>query len=919
MPRPGRSSPSSPGSRATSGWRSSAPHQPDVVAARRPVDDRPRGDRGGPATARAADAAAARPRRAGARSSRASRANARRPACCSWSPSGRAACPLVAEELLAARRELPTRLADRLVRRAGHGPARGPLARVPPRPAPARPGRPPADRGRSWRRSPRPSRSRPIAPAPRSVSGPRRGDGVLDADLSAGRDEALEHGFLVETDGADRVPARADRAGRRARPAADRPDPPPRRARDGPRRTAVGRRAALAGGARRRAPPGRRRSRPPDLAGEPPRRRRRARRARAGAVAPGATATRTARSRPAAEPRPSRTGSTSRCGPPRRPSRSGGPRGRRPTSRSAIGAPRRPARPGPARPAPRAARPTSAGPPATRPGPMPPRGGPSSSSRASRARSAPRSLAALAQLHDARRHLLRRAAARPRGDQGRPRLRPGRPRPRRSTPRRRSAWRSPGAATRTPRSSCCARPRRRRRELDDPDALFRVTANLTTVLDLVGRRAEAVDVAYRGHRGRAAGRPRGGLRQLPGRQRRRVAVPARSLAARPARSAPGRSRGCRSASSSSCAHRPARDRRDRDGRRRARPRGCSARPSSSSTPLREPQLAGAVLPRRRVVRAVARRRRRRQPVGRSRLGGRPRDRGMGPRRADGRDGRPGRRGRRRRGARAPPAGPAGRRPVSARPRSSRTAAGLVEAGGAPPTAGSRRVAEAYLATARGLPAPPRGRRRPGGLGAGRDDVAGARRRRTRSPSPAGARPRRRWSRRRGAGRPGAMRASRCSRPSELARRARRRRPLLRELRELAGRARIDAARGGGPGARTRPVPPRSAVGAGGRSVATMAHGDGHARERPVRPRAGRSPATRRRPATRPDTFGLSGREREVLVARRPGPDQPRDRGAAVHQPEDRRRPRREHPGQAGGLRPGGGRGRRDPPGPHRAA
>jgi DNA-binding CsgD family transcriptional regulator/tetratricopeptide (TPR) repeat protein len=35
-------------------------------------------------------------------------------------------------------------------------------------------------------------------------------------------------------------------------------------------------------------------------------------------------------------------------------------------------------------------------------------------------------------------------------------------------------------------------------ELDDPDALFRVRANLTTVLDLVNRRAEAVEVAYRG-------------------------------------------------------------------------------------------------------------------------------------------------------------------------------------------------------------------------------------------------------------------------------------------------------------------------------------------------------------------------------------------------------------------------------------
>src|SRR6185369_1841179 len=32
--------------------------------------------------------------------------------------------------------------------------------------------------------------------------------------------------------------------------------------------------------------------------------------------------------------------------------------------------------------------------------------------------------------------------------------------------------------------------------LEDPEALFRIRANLTTVLDLVGRRAEAVDVAY---------------------------------------------------------------------------------------------------------------------------------------------------------------------------------------------------------------------------------------------------------------------------------------------------------------------------------------------------------------------------------------------------------------------------------------
>ncbi len=32
------------------------------------------------------------------------------------------------------------------------------------------------------------------------MSGPREGDGVLDADLRAGRDEALEHGFIVDVE-----------------------------------------------------------------------------------------------------------------------------------------------------------------------------------------------------------------------------------------------------------------------------------------------------------------------------------------------------------------------------------------------------------------------------------------------------------------------------------------------------------------------------------------------------------------------------------------------------------------------------------------------------------------------------------------------------------------------------------------------
>jgi DNA-binding CsgD family transcriptional regulator/tetratricopeptide (TPR) repeat protein len=57
-----------------------------------------------------------------------------------------------------------------------------------------------------------------------------------------------------------------------------------------------------------------------------------------------------------------------------------------------------------------------------------------------------------------------------------------------------SAWGSdPDAAIELLREA-----ERAAQELDDPDALFRIRANLTTVLDLVGRRAEAIDVAYAG-------------------------------------------------------------------------------------------------------------------------------------------------------------------------------------------------------------------------------------------------------------------------------------------------------------------------------------------------------------------------------------------------------------------------------------
>ncbi len=108
--------------------------------------------------------------------------------------------PLVAEELLAARRELPsaslTGSFDDLV-----------IARL-------------GIRSQECRRilrliclAERPLASDEIAgiaaayeidanrSAPRSVTGPRHGDGILDADLLAGRAEAIGSGFIVEADG----------------------------------------------------------------------------------------------------------------------------------------------------------------------------------------------------------------------------------------------------------------------------------------------------------------------------------------------------------------------------------------------------------------------------------------------------------------------------------------------------------------------------------------------------------------------------------------------------------------------------------------------------------------------------------------------------------------------------------------------
>jgi Predicted ATPase len=107
--------------------------------------------------------------------------------------------PLAVEELLAARRELPTAsLTDSfddlvMARIAARSPECRRVLRLM---APA--GRPLtarqlADVAAAFE-------SETDRSAPRSTSAPRHGDGVLDADLRAGLTEALDHGFVMERD-----------------------------------------------------------------------------------------------------------------------------------------------------------------------------------------------------------------------------------------------------------------------------------------------------------------------------------------------------------------------------------------------------------------------------------------------------------------------------------------------------------------------------------------------------------------------------------------------------------------------------------------------------------------------------------------------------------------------------------------------
>ena len=419
MPRPGRWSRSSPGSRATSGWPSSARHQPDVVAR----DDSWTTDLEAILTGSRPERLALPPLdrdelAALIEGIEGERASASLLLLVAERSGG---LPLVAEELLAARRELPSASLTGLVRRAGDRPDGRPLGGMPARAAAAGSRRAPADARASSRRSRPRSRSTRAGPRRARSPGPRVGTGVLDADLWAGRTEALANGFLVEHD--DAVGFRHDSIGKavawdllpiartryHAALATSLGGPPSAVAAHWLARV----RSVLGAGGRDRGGRGRR---------CPPCRRRRAGCARAGAVAPGATARPDAASRRRAAARP---------GPGRPPGARlrGRLRGRPDVARDGLPRvgdrrSRRAARPRPAGPAPRAAGARPAG--GRRPGRRdarrparrragPARAEPGTGDRRGRTRPA----------QDARRHLLRGAAAGSRGDEGRPRLRPG--------------------------------------------------------------------------------------------------------------------------------------------------------------------------------------------------------------------------------------------------------------------------------------------------------------------------------------------------------------------------------------------------------------------------------------------------------------------------------------------------------------
>ncbi len=404
------------------------------------------------------------------------------------------------------------------------------------------------------------------------------------------------------------------------------------------------------------------------------------------------------------------------------------------------------------------------------------------------------------------------------------------------------------------------------REIDDADALFRVTANLTTVLDLVGRRTEAVDVAFRG----IADARRNGLEAVYGGPLAGNVMETLILL--------GRWSEARDLSRQALAWLPASvfflmgvvqlatvEIESDAGERAGRLLGQTVLEFDA---LREPQLAGpyylaaasyalwrgdvadAGLSADRgwsVVRTTE------EWVLAARMAAMVArvDAAIG---ADARDRR----------KLAPLA--------AARSRTAdviRTATDLVQAGGAPPTAGSRRMADAYLATARGHQ-----RRLEGDDDAVVWDRVARMWTELSAPYEVALA---RWHQAEaslgsGAGRAGRAGARGPLLASAKAAAALGAKPLLRELRELATRGRITlpddllvSLEGAPVETDDRPTlavavgPGESAQGV--ETAPASASGNGHDRSALIRTIAGAGSSG----ARRPDTFGLSGREREVLV------------------------------------------------------
>ena len=442
------------------------------------------------------------------------------------------------------------------------------------------------------------------------------------------------------------------------------------------------------------------------------------------------------------------------------------------------------------------------------------------------------------------------------------------------------------------------------RAIDDPDLLFRITANLTTVLDLVGRRSDAVEVAYRGiDEARAAGLEAVYGNFLAGNVAETLILlgrwsEARSLCLRALRWAP-----VGVIFLDALIFLTAVEIETEAGEEAGRLLGQTVLEFDA---LREPQLAGSYYlvaasfslwrgdvgdASRSVERGWAVVKSTEEWVLAARMAAMVAqvDAAVA---AEAREHR----------QLAPLA--------AARTRTTNVitaAAAQVRAGAAPPTAGSRRIAEAYLATARAYQRRLEGDDRPAVWGHVADawtelsapyDAALARWREAEA-SLSG-----------GAGRTGRADARR---PIEEAARVAlelHARPLLREIRELAGRARLTLPAAVETFLGETPAAPIVAL-----PVGPAAPPARRRRGRPVRARSSDRP----RPVEHGPSAGhLRAQQPRArgAGARGPGPDQPRDRGAAVHQPEDGRRPRGEHPGQACGLRPGRGGDRRDPAGPH---